>query len=984
MIPELPTGFFALILSHHRKWGITLTPSVIKPAANKKFFEIYTHVTASSDPDSLANLSPEEYETVELLNKCSEQYLYKLFSKNKNVKEFIELVTDDLLKKRILPFIEDKIAKCLEIAKNEDIPLYIKRGTGQALHFDDKLIIPQEPAKPVFCFSRGADFSRYNLSLEYQGKRVNILNNDVEILTSLPCFLRVSNSIYQVHNIEGSKLKPFLKTDFINVPLSSEEKYYGSFVRNIINRHKVTANGFSIVKQKVKPQAILTVEHGIKGTPVAILKFKYGSHQLFYTDTLAKFIDFNPGNGNYIFTVIERDDAWESSCINIMEDTSLVAPDNINYSISPSTNDKNRDLYTLIETLSSNYSTLINNGFILQTGSLDAQYSLLPIEMDMSHALENDWFDIRATINIGDYKIPFIALRKNIISGKREYLLPDGSIAILPEEWFVRFKELFELGIENNGAIHLHKQHYAIIQNVIQENDNALLQKLESLYAPEMIPELITPSNLKAELRPYQKEGLNWLYYLQMNKLGGCLADDMGLGKTLQILALLQYNKETNRQEANNGHQKNDNQAQNEQLRLFSFSTNHPINLIIVPASLVHNWANESKRFCPDLNILIHKGSQRTKTASTFKLYDIIITTYHIARIDINLLINLKFDTIILDESQYIKNPSSLIYKAVIQLQSKHKLVLSGTPIENSLMDLWAQMNFVNPGLLGSASFFKREYSKSIERQEDDTNKEWLKKIIRPFIMRRTKEMVEKDLPSLTEHTIVCDMTDEQASIYETEKSVVRNTILQCFDKDTNKNKSIVVLQGMTRLRQVANHPILIDENYNQSSGKFKRVQEDILNITAENHKILIFSSFVKHLDIFAHWLNRKNIGFSYLTGSSCNREEIISEFQHNQLKQVFLISIKAGGVGLNLTGADYVMILDPWWNPAVEDQAIGRAHRIGQEKAVFVYRYISEDTIEEKIAKLQERKSNLSEEFVALNNPFAEMSKDTLLTFID
>jgi SNF2 family DNA or RNA helicase len=344
----------------------------------------------------------------------------------------------------------------------------------------------------------------------------------------------------------------------------------------------------------------------------------------------------------------------------------------------------------------------------------------------------------------------------------------------------------------------------------------------------------------------------------------------------------------------------------------------------------------------------------------------------------------MTFFYIVLDESQHIKNPSSNIYRAVMQLKGEHRLVLTGTPVENSLTDLWTQLSFVNPGLLGSLAFFKREFASPIEKNNEEDKEKRLRKIIQPFIMRRTKEMVVRELPPVTEQVVHCDMSEEQSAIYEREKSAVRNSILENIESVGVEKSAIIVLQGLMRLRQIANHPLLTDETYDGGSGKFDTVTRNIESVISEGHKILIFSSFVKHLELFPGWLTKNGIGYSMLTGSTQNREKVINRFRKDDTIKVFLISLKAGGVGLNLTEADYVFILDPWWNPASEIQALSRAHRIGQEKRVFVYRYISGDTIEEKIQHLQEKKSKLAETFVESSNPFGELDIRGMLEILN
>jgi SNF2 family DNA or RNA helicase len=380
--------------------------------------------------------------------------------------------------------------------------------------------------------------------------------------------------------------------------------------------------------------------------------------------------------------------------------------------------------------------------------------------------------------------------------------------------------------------------------------------------------------------------------------------------------------------------------------------------------------------------VLTHVGNQRNRELSNFSYYDLVISTYHTVRQDSIQLSSFRFHYIICDESQMIKNPSSKLYNALVTLQSDHKVVLTGTPIENSLTDLWSQINFVNPGLLGTLSFFKRSFVQPIEKRGNEEREEKLRELISPFILRRTKDEVARELPPLYQQVLYVDMTDTQKRLYEEEKSQARNAILENFEEIGMEGSSLMVLQALTRLRQIANHPDLVEEYEGEDSGKFTEVYRNIESVVAEGHKLLLFSSFVKHLNLFKSRLEGDGIGFAYLTGSrnQRQREEAVKDFQTKSDCSIFLISLKAGGVGLNLTAADYVFILDPWWNPAAEMQALSRAHRIGQENRVFVYRFISNDTIEEKIQRLQERKRELAEAFVTVNNPMKSLSEKELL----
>ena len=472
------------------------------------------------------------------------------------------------------------------------------------------------------------------------------------------------------------------------------------------------------------------------------------------------------------------------------------------------------------------------------------------------------------------------------------------------------------------------------------------------------------------------------MYHLYSNNLGGCLADDMGLGKTIQALTLLLKLK---RKDTSHPHFKHRNSGQ---LSLFveddsADEQQQPASLIVLPVSLVHNWEKEIRKFAPSLKAFVYSGARRREKSDLNDIianFDIILTTYGTVRNDTDDISKYEFFYLILDESQTIKNSESKTYKTITAIRSQHRIVLTGTPIENSLSDLWAQMNFLNRGLLGSKNYFKQEFILPIEKDNLQSASERLQKLIHPFMLRRTKEEVAKDLPSLTEETIVVEMSSEQSEFYESEKSAVRNVLLDNFQEDKLQKSTFFVLQALTRLRQIAIHPKLVDLNSPFESGKFNDIMSMLSILVAENHKILVFSSFVKHLELFVREFGKEKWNYSLLTGKTLDRKRVIDEFQEDPEKKIFLISLKAGGVGLNLTAADYIFITDPWWNPAAEMQAISRAHRIGQDKKVFVYRFISENSIEEKIQQLQEKKSKLASDFVNSNDPFRDISKDEVL----
>ena len=965
---------FTLILTSNRQWGSVLLPYIIIDESNRGYYKLSECLTPFPNIDTLGTLTSEEREIVKIINEYSDRNLFRIFSKDKTVKDFIEKVTPENIENFIRPYIERRIYKCLTISRDENIPVCYQKSKTATLHTEDRLLLSSEPASPVFRFSKDEEQTTYNLSLEAGGKKLDMKKCQIDILCMSPCLIRADHRILFVSDVDGSKIKPFLTKENIIIPRKTETRYFSTFVLNAINNFKVKGTGFEISHIIPVKKAVIDIETGLKGSPMLILKYNYQGKNIFANEPQTNFTVFEKKGENYIFSKYQRDFEWEKACRDSLGELGFFSDDDINFlPLTPGNKNKD-DLYSLIEIVNRSYQEFIDAGFII-TSRLDHNYNLNPVTIKISSQIENDWFDLKAIVKIREWEIPFNRFRKNILDGIREYILPDGSILILPETWFSKYKNIFELGKSSEDSLKIHKQHFSLLADSLTDESKLSLERLEGLLIPDQIPEISPPVGLECNMRQYQAEGLNWLIFLQSAGLGGCLADDMGLGKTIQTLALLQHNKEKIIPVQMNN-------ERNEQT-LFGETGIKLTSLIIVPASLIYNWENEIKRFAPGLKVISYKGNQRKKTTSYFHNFDIILSSYHTVRQDIDLISAFNFHYIILDESQVIKNPASMLYKTVTRLNSDFKLVLTGTPVENSLTDLWTQLNFVNPGLLGDLSFFRREFAKPIEKLGDDAKEVKLRKIIQPFILRRTKGMVARDLPPITEQTVFCDMTEEQNKIYEEEKSSVRNSILKSIATTGIEKSAIIVLQGLMKLRQLANHPVMAYDDYASGSGKFETVLQDMESVISEGHKILVFSSFVKHLDLYAEELRKKRLTFAMLTGASTNREKIVNSFQKDPANKIFLISLKAGGVGLNLTAADYVFILDPWWNPASEMQALNRAHRIGQDKSVFVFRYITSNSIEEKITRLQEKKSKLADTFISSNNPLKDIDIEQILNII-
>jgi SNF2 family DNA or RNA helicase len=657
----------------------------------------------------------------------------------------------------------------------------------------------------------------------------------------------------------------------------------------------------------------------------------------------------------------------------------------INYfSIHQNVEIEEENIVSMVEWLQDNKALLQH--FEFSQNLPDRIYYIGEITVNTDISTKQDWFDIHVVAVFGEFNIPFVRFRNHILNNIREYVLPDNTIAILPHHWFTRYYELMLFSKKTDEKIRLQKHHFGIV-NLIQGGSQHAVSELDTEHEP-----LLKPDGLRVELRNYQFKGFSWLVHLYKNNFGGCLADDMGLGKTIQTISLLQYIVNQNKKSqlvispiiSKNG----TNDAV--QLSIFDIATETKTtfpNLIVMPTSLIHNWQNELKKFAPELKVYIYTGSKRLKSNDIYKVfgfYDVVLTTYGTLRNDIDLLNNCQFQYLILDESQYVKNPDSQSYKAVKQINAYHKLVLTGTPVENSLTDLWAQLNIVNEGLLGSQTAFRNAYLNPIIKN-NKAKEDALLRIIQPFILRRTKDEVAPELPPLSQETVYCDMSDDQEIAYNEEKNKLRNSLL-LIDTNFDPHKmAFLTLQGLTRLRLLANHPQLLNSDYAADSGKFEQIIMRFETLKSENHKVLIFSSFVKHLRLLAAHFDKEAWKYAWLSGSTpaAAREAEIERFKSDPDMNCFFISLKAGGVGLNLTAADYVFIIDPWWNPAAEMQALSRSHRIGQDKNVMVYRFISTETIEEKIRNLQDNKSKLAETFITSTNPLKDLNREEMVELI-
>lgn len=579
---------------------------------------------------------------------------------------------------------------------------------------------------------------------------------------------------------------------------------------------------------------------------------------------------------------------------------------------------------------------------------------------------KNNLFSFEGKVHFGDEAIELEEFYELLKKNEEEYipLSPTERLHVSPvlRRKLLRFFGLCE---EKNGRFALHMSQAGLVEDILSVSKDVstapdVSEFLDRLKSFEKIISQPLPNTFQGHLRPYQEAGYQWLWFLYEYGFGGILADDMGLGKTVQTLVFLLSLKERG-------------------------LLQKPA-LIVVPRSLLFNWLREAGVFTPSLRLHVFSDVNRKREKELFDSYDIILTTYGIVQRDREFLKDYPFTYIILDEAQAIKNPLSQRAKAIRSLTASHRLCLTGTPIENTPLELWSLFHFLMPGFLGGIEYFKRHFVLPLasDGSEADEAKTTLIRMVYPFILRRTKEQVAKDLPPRVEEVLYLEMKSSQQDFYEKVRELYRQRLEGLWDME-EKDARMLFLEGLLRLRQASIHPLLIDKSYTGSSVKIESLLETLSLLKEENHKVLVFSQFVEVLQIVRSELDKMAIGYAYLDGSTKKREEEVDRFQNDPTISCFLISLKAGGVGLNLTAADYVIILDPWWNPAVERQAMDRAHRIGQKKTVFVYKYVVKESVEEKILSLQQQKRLLAESIIMADESFFKsLSKEDILRLFD
>lgn len=845
------------------------------------------------------------------------------------------------------------ITKFISLLHQFKIPVFLGNRYKQTIV--GRITILPEPVKVGISLTHSG--SKLLLQAALQGETESLGGQKPEIVSTNPPWLLMGKKLFQALD---ENVIPLISSFPITIPKSDIDHFRNNYLQRIAQSLPVTGEMITWQDVSVEPVPRLYLHDDGDNVLRAEMRFGYGEFEVNASrEDLSQSVEVPANSWNLVR--VQRQPEREQAFYRLLADPvyRLKRADSSlpygTFELRARAHPFDFLLYSIPQLTAAGFEIFGEEK--LKAGRINRATPSLRVNITSGI----DWFDLQANVQFGDQQVDFCDVRKVLKRGERYIKLADGTIGRLPDEWLEKYKHLWDLAHETETGFRVSDFQLPLVDalfedGVVNQAPPDLNQRRERLHSFEKITPHPLPNGFVGELRPYQKHGFDWLHFLHQYKFGGILADDMGLGKTVQVLAYLLSLKES----------------------AVSEHASRAASLLVVPNSLIDNWQRESAKFTPALHFLEYVGNFRKKDTAIFNDYDLVITTYGTMLRDIELLRQYPFDHVILDESQAIKNPLAKSARAARLLNASYRIVMTGTPVENNTFELWSQFAFLNPGLLGSLEYFKKAFAAPIESEQDEEAAETLRKLTYPFILRRTKKQVAPELPPRIERTIFTDMDVVQKKLYAQTKERYRAELLGLIEKQGINDSRFKILEGMLRLRQIAINPALVEPGYRGEAPKFEFLLETLETLQTENHKALIFSQFVEILHLVQHELDARKIRYEYLDGQTRDRQAHVDSFQNDPTIPFFLISLKAGGVGLNLTAADYVIHIDPWWNPAVEMQASDRAHRIGQDKPVFIYKIITHDTVEEKILQLQEKKRALVDNLIASDaNIFKSLTKD-------
>ncbi len=964
------------------------------------FWNLYTlrlrHVHAEGEEyaggdfiDKAVGIDDKEFRRlVELCLWTQSDNLFAKAGRNfSNKRAFFEKA-DKITQRYVISQVDQHITGAIAIASRLGVHIFFAPKPGEWLKQQDELHFDAEPLKLHAAFTKTDDGIDYQLTL---GQDIIPSAHRTQVLCNNPSLFVIDHSLRQLdEGLGGKLLTPFLKKEIYHIPASIQAKYFRQFILKIVKKIDISSDGFDVDNLHPQGKAVLTLQATINGLYTLETQFVYDTATFSISDRREKSVTIHDNGKGVTFVCIWRNREWETSVIRLLDDQ-LHRP-------------QTASLQEMMLWLTKNEEALSRHEVEIMQRTTH-HYVIGDVKKIRDDRWTGDWFQMHVTLVFPDgTRMALTDFRDAIINGDREVRLPSGNWFVIPDEWYAQYSAVMLFGLmKNRGTLTLHRSQQSVLPT-----EDLLPPTLKAPAASDKEEKALPPHGLKATLRPYQLEGYQWMLSHQHGGTGCLLGDDMGLGKTVQTIAVILHYFESTAS-ASTSTTKDDHAKENlansslstqavdldyqtdyniirskptsapVQMSLFSEeemsghaakampsasssqpdlrqqSGHRPV-LVAAPSSVVFNWHDELRRFAPSLRVVEYTGNARERAVKQSQLAnaDVVLTSYPMLRNDIGMLSRLSFAIAVYDEAHAFRNNTSLLYQAVLKIHADFPIALTGTPMVNALDELWTLMSVLNPALLGDYETFQNNFIHPINVNLQDEHTAILRKLVAPYFLRRLRGDVLDSLPERQDEQVWCAMTEAQAACYEEEQSKMRNLLMDA----EQANNRIVVLAAITRLRRLACSPKL--EHKEGDSGKVQEVFDRLEELRGTDHKVLLFSEFTSFLDVIAEEMEQRGWTYDLLTGQSRDRESIVKHFQQTPSCQFFLVSLKAGGEGLNLTEADYVFLLDPWWNHAAEEQAIARAHRSGQRRSVMVYRFITRDSLEEQIQKVQDKKDDL------------------------
>lgn len=964
------------------------------------FWNLYTlrlrHVHAEGEEyaggdfiDKAVGIDDKEFRRlVELCLWTQSDNLFAKAGRNfSNKRAFFEKA-NKITQRYVISQVDQHITGAIAIASRLGVHIFFAPKPGEWLKQQDELHFDAEPLKLHAAFTKTDDGIDYQLTL---GQDIIPSAHRTQVLCNNPSLFVIDHSLRQLdEGLGGKLLTPFLKKEIYHIPASIQAKYFRQFILKIVKKIDISSDGFDVDNLHPQGKAVLTLQATINGLYTLETQFVYDTATFSISDRREKSVTLHDDGKGVTFVCIWRNREWETSVIRLLDDQ-LHRP-------------QTASLQEMMLWLTKNEEALSRHEVEIMQRTTH-HYVIGDVKKIHDDRWTGDWFQMHVTLVFPDgTRMALTDFRDAIINGDREVRLPSGNWFVIPDEWYAQYSAVMLFGLmKNRGTLTLHRSQQSVLPT-----EDLLPPTLKAPAASDKEEKALPPHGLKATLRPYQLEGYQWMLSHQHGGTGCLLGDDMGLGKTVQTIAVILHYFESTAS-ASTATTKDDHAKENlansslstqavdldyqtdyniirskptsapVQMSLFSEeemsghaakampsasssqpdlrqqSGHRPV-LVAAPSSVVFNWHDELRRFAPSLRVVEYTGNAHERAVKQSQLAnaDVVLTSYPMLRNDIGMLSRLSFAIAVYDEAHAFRNNTSLLYQAVLKIHADFPIALTGTPMVNALDELWTLMSVLNPALLGDYETFQNNFIHPINVNLQDEHTAILRKLVAPYFLRRLRGDVLDSLPERQDEQVWCDMTEVQAACYEEEQSKMRNLLMDA----EQANNRIVVLAAITRLRRLACSPKL--EHKEGDSGKVQEVFDRLEELRGTDHKVLLFSEFTSFLDVIAEEMEQRGWTYDLLTGQSRDRESIVKHFQQTPSCQFFLVSLKAGGEGLNLTEADYVFLLDPWWNHAAEEQAIARAHRSGQRRSVMVYRFITRDSLEEQIQKVQDKKDDL------------------------